>query len=335
MAQSRKFNKTKEWLIQEYIINNRLRKEIAEECGLTEAGLKSVLAKLDIKKEKLVIKEEVLKNLVEQLYSAEQIAEKLNCSKTSVYRYLKKYNLTILAEPKEYEQYDATNDDKICSYYMDGMSSTEIAKIFNTTHCTILKHLEHCGITRRTLSESQWNYNNKEFPEDLKDYDKVYDMYINQKLSKKDLSDKYNCSTRVIDRVLKEFDIPIRNNSEAKIGLFVGDKHPNWQGGITGLHMRLREAFYVQQVPKVLARDNYTCQRCGAKRPLQVHHINHFSTIFHRILDEHPDLDPIKDQNELYEIALKDSEFCDLNNLVTYCKECHLFHIHGYKRKEN
>ena len=93
----------------------------------------------------------------------------------------------------------------------------------------------------------------------IEDYDKVYDMYINQKLSKKDLSDKYNCSTRVIDRVLKEFDIPIRNTSEAKIGLFVGDKHPNWQGGITGLHMRLREAFYVQQVPKVLARDNYTC----------------------------------------------------------------------------
>lgn len=24
-------------------------------------------------------------------------------------------------------------------------------------------------------------------------------------------------------------------------------------------------------------------------------------------------------------------EFTDLNNLITYCKECHLFYIHGYK----
>ena len=39
----------------------------------------------------------------------------------------------------------------------------------------------------------------------------------------------------------------------------IGEKHPNWQGGITGLHMRLREAFHIQQVPQVLKRDNYTC----------------------------------------------------------------------------
>lgn len=335
MAKSRKFNKTREWLIQEYIINDRPRKEIAEECGLTEAGLKSVLAKLDVKKEKFVIKEEVLKDLVNQLLSAEEIANKLNCGKTTVYRYLNKYNLSILAEPKEYEQYDSTNDEQICSYYMDGMSSTEIAKIFNTTHNTILNHLRHCEIPIRTLSECQWNYNGKEFPEDLKNYDKVYDMYIVQRLSKKDLGNKYNCDPDVIDRVLREFNIPIRNVSDSKIGLMIGDKHPNWKGGITGLHMRLREAFYVQQVPKVLARDNYTCQLCGCHRPLQVHHIKHFSVILHRILEEHPDLDPIKDQNELYSIALNDSEFCDLNNLITYCKECHLFHIHGYKHKEN
>ena len=24
-------------------------------------------------------------------------------------------------------------------------------------------------------------------------------------------------------------------------------------------------------------------------------------------------------------------EFTYLNNLITYCKECHLFHIHGYE----
>ena len=114
----------------------------------------------------------------------------------------------------------------------------------------------------------------------------------------------------------------------------VGKKHWNWQGGITGLHFRLREAFYVQQVPNILRRDNYCCQLCGSKQSLQVHHIKHFSEIFHRILNDNSELDPIEDQNILYDIALKDPEFTDENNLITYCKECHLFHIHGYKHRK-
>lgn len=334
MAKSRKFTKDREWLIQEYVIKDRPRKDVAAECGLTEAGLKSVLSQLDVKKEKFFIKEEVLKDLIDQKLRVEEIAEKLGCHTTTVYRYMKKYNLECLAQPKEYVQYDDTNDEKICALYMDGMSSTEIAKIFNTNHTTIFAHLHHCEIPIRGLVESQWNYQGKEIHEDLLDYNKVYDLYVIQKLSKKEIGLKYGCDARVIDRILKEFKIHVRNPSEAKIGQMVGDNHPNWQGGITGLHMRLREAFYVQQVPQVLKRDNYCCQMCGSKKSLQVHHKKYFSEILHRILNEHPNLDPIKDQNELYEIALKDKEFSDLDNLITYCKECHLFKVHGYQHKK-
>lgn len=334
MAKKRKFNKTKKWLIEQYIVLNRPRKEIAAECGLSEAGLKSLLAEFKIFKDKFTIDKKELEELVNQKLSVENIANKLNCSETSIYRYLKKYNLKVLAEPKVYEQYDSSNDEEICKMYNEGKSSTEIAKYFGVTHNTILTHLDRCGIKRRNGSESQWVYNQKEFPDDLKNKDLIYDLYINQKLSKKDLGEKYNCDPGVIDRILKEFDIPIRNTSESKIGLYTGKNHPNWQGGITGLHYRLREAFYVQQVPKVLYRDGYKCQLCGSKKDLHVHHIKYFKDIFHRILDEHKDLDPIKDQNQLYEIALQDKEFTDLNNLITYCKDCHFYKIHNYQRKE-
>ena len=334
MANSRKFTKNKEWLIQEYVINDRPRKEIAAKCGLTEAGLKSVLTQLDVKKEKFTINKNTLIDLVNAKLSADEIAEKLECYNTTVYRYLKKYNLKILAEPKKHEQYNSVNDSQICAYYMNGLSSKEIAKIFKTSHNTILAHLKHCKIPIKTLSEAQWNYNKKEFPKDLQNYNKVYEMYVNQKLSKRDLGNKYNCDPGVIDRILKDFNIYIRNSSESKIGQMIGEKHPNWQGGITGLHMRLREAFHVQQVPQVLKRDNYTCQICGSHKYLQVHHKKLFSDIFHRILNEHPDLDPIENQNELYNIALKDIEFNNLNNLITYCKECHLFKVHGYKYRK-
>ena len=262
MAKKRKFNKSKEWLIEQYVIFDRPRKEIAAECGLSEAGLKSLLAEFKILKNKFTIDKKELENLVNQKLSVEKIAKQLNCS------------------------------------------------------------------------ESQWMYNQKEFPQDLRNKDLVYDLYINQKLSKKDLGEKYNCDPDVIDRILHEFKIPVRNNSESKIGLRIGENHPNWQGGITGLHYRLREAFYVQQVPKVLYRDRYRCQLCGSKKDLHVHHIKHFRDIFHRILNEHKDLDLINDQDQLYKIALQDKEFTNLNNLITYCKDCHFYKIHGYQRKE-
>ena len=68
-----KFTKTKEWLEEEYVIKNRPRQEIADECGLTLAGLKSLLAKLNIKKEKLNIPKEKLESLVNQKLSHDEI----------------------------------------------------------------------------------------------------------------------------------------------------------------------------------------------------------------------------------------------------------------------
>lgn len=221
----------------------------------------------------------------------------------------------------------------ICQLYLDGFSSTEIGKEFGISHKTVLDHLRHCGITPRNSAESQWNYNQKKFPKELESYDLIYDLYITQQLSKKDLGKKFNCDPCVIDRVLTEFNIPIRNNPESKVGLITGDKHWNWKGGIAPLARRLREYFGVNQVLKVLQRDYYKCQKCGSKQNLHVHHILPFSKILQRILKENPHLDPINNVNELYNIAIKDSEFNSLDNLITYCKDCH-WEIHGYKNSQ-
>lgn len=149
-----KFTKTKEWLINEYVINNRSRKDIANECGLSEAGLKSLLNKWGVKKEKLNISKEILEELINKKLSHDEIEKRLNISQTTLYRYLKKYNLNILAETKVISKYDDSNDLLICQLYLDGFSSTEIGKEFNITHKTVLDHLRHCGITPRTLLES-------------------------------------------------------------------------------------------------------------------------------------------------------------------------------------
>ena len=241
---------------------------------------------------------------------------------------MKENNLTIHYKP-DFKQYDDINDELICQLYLDGFSTTQIGKQFNMSHRTVLNHLKHCGINRRTLSQSHWTYKQKTTPTEFKSYEAMYDLYIVHKLSKKDLGEKFNCDPCVIDRVLHELNIPIRNNSESKVGLKTSEEHPNWQGGITPLHLRLREYFKVNQAPKILKRDGYKCQICGKTGTLHVHHIKPFAQILKRIVLEHPELDVEKGVNELYDIAIHDAEFCDINNLITYCKECH-YKVHGF-----
>ena len=78
-----KFTKTKEWLIEEYLIKGRSRKEVAVECGLSEAGLKSLLAKFEIKKEKLNISKEKLEELINQKLNHQEIEKILGIEQTT------------------------------------------------------------------------------------------------------------------------------------------------------------------------------------------------------------------------------------------------------------
>lgn len=330
MSRKRKFNKTVEWVIEEYINKKRPRKEVAEECGLSESGFQSFLKENNIIKGCISfnIKREELETLINDNKNIKEICEYFNCSKSVINRKCKEFSLKI-KEHVKYEQYDSSNDEMIISLYNDGLSSTQIAKVLNKSHRSILNHLIKCNIKRRTLSESQWNFNNKEKNSDLDDYGKMYDLYINQKLSKKDLSEKYGCSARVIDKALKKLKIKVRNNSESKIGLMINEKHPNWKGGICLLYFRLRTYFKIHLMRKAVERDNHICQKCGSSENLHVHHIKPFKEIVNRICSEHSNLDLIKDVNELFNIIIKDDEFLSLDNLITLCKDCH-YKEHGY-----
>ena len=125
------------------------------------------------------------------------------------------------------------NDSIIIDLYLQGKSLTEIAEQFKTTHRTILLRLKKHSIARRTLVESQWNFKSKEIPKDFTNKELMERSYLKEGLSKKELGLRYNCDPCVIDRVLKNLGIKIRNNSESKIGLMVGNNHPNWKGGIS------------------------------------------------------------------------------------------------------
>jgi len=265
-----------------------------------------------------------------------QIAEELSVGEKPVSRVVKELELArdfgkMMSRP----QYDDSKDEEIVRLYNGGKSSTEIGKIVGLSHGCVLDHLEHCGVTIRTFSESQFNYNKKVFPNELENFETIYDMYVVRRMTKKEIGLQLNVSPDVVDRVLKDFSIPVRGVAETiRERVTYGPDSSNWKGGRTGVYMRLRSLFANKQTKSILDRDNHTCQCCGSTEHLEVHHIKRFRDIFNEILEENGITSDnlLENEEELFIKMKDDPRFLDLDNLITYCRDCHLFKIHGYKR---
>lgn len=263
-----------------------------------------------------------------------EIAKKLGVCVHAVERRIKELKLTRdNGKMMSRDFYDSSKDEIIKNLYEKGKSTTEIGSEIGVSHTYIMSHLEHMGIKRRTLSDSQFAYKNKKKPKELDSYEELFDLYVIDKLSKKDIGKLLSVDPGTVNTALMKFNIPIRGNSEAKKGLYIGKDAGNYKDGRTPLYMRLRMYFRIWQARERLKIDKRTCQICGSKKKLHVHHIRPFKEIFEEILSEHKELDVQKDSDVLYEIMVNDSRMNNISNLITYCKECHLFKVHGYKKK--
>jgi thymidylate synthase (FAD) len=89
----------------------------------------------------------------------------------------------------------------------------------------------------------------------------------------------------------------------------MGDKNPQWKGGVTAEPRRLFQSWKKQNKQTIFERDGYACRMCGrnagavppCKTPKRKIEINHIMPIWNR-----PDL------------------ACDPGNMITLCWQCHV-----------
>lgn len=281
-----------------------------------------------------LIEKDILYELyVVQKLSAHAIGKIVHKRSSFVSECIEYYKFPRLERKRKHFADGKTINEWINLYINEKKSSTEIAKLYNTTHRTVLNALLENNIERRSLADSQRAKANKEsYVKELDNYDIMNNLYTIQKMTLNDIGYIFDCAPFVVKRKLIQLNIPIRSQSEVKIGLLTGEDHPNWKGGVTPLYLRLREFFDTNQSPKIRERDNYTCQLCGSHSNLHVHHIRPFAEIVDEIVGEHNDLNPIDNINELYNICISDPRMLDENNLITYCKNCHFYKIHKFNK---
>jgi transposase len=337
----------KEWLYDQYITKNKTSQEIADEYGCKQNTIQQWLRRHNIKKPILTHKRKKKHQyeLYDYLYNRhielnktiQEIATENNVSYDTIVYHLKKNNIEIIKH-KSHVRYSDEDISTIIELYCEEMlSANQIAKLFNTQHNVIIHLLQRYGVDTRNMSEAQYIANGKILPSELLNAELLQKMHWDDNKSCKEIGKKFGIDGGTVRRQMHRLGLSTKSNSESKIGLMTGEKHPNWQGGRTSLKALLREYFQVNQLPIIAKRDNYTCQLCGATHTvLHIHHIKEFHKIVDEICDEYPMLNPdiTEDKMKLYDVITHDVRFLDENNLITFCKDCHFFKIHNYKKRK-
>lgn len=332
----------KNWLYYMYVVQDYTSKEIADMYGCKASTITTYVSRYGLEKIPKNINDATEEELRYYYFTEERppshIAPLYNAATKEIRQLFREFNIP-MTRTKRKASIDDYNLDEL--YNDKNYSINKIAKITGSNRKTITRRLEELNIDKRTHAEAQFVYHHGDIASKIMDHlddrDWIYTEYVTNRKSATAIAEYIGCERSSVIRRLNEFDIGVRDNSESKIGIMVGDKHPNWQGGITELNALCRQYFHTNIRPKVLSRDGYKCSICGSTysdEPLHVHHLYNFSNIMHDICNENEDLDITDDRQELYNIIVNHSLFNELSLLITLCESCHWFDIHGYEMRD-
>lgn len=197
-----------------------------------------------------------------------------------------------------------TKEELYKLYVADGLTSRQIAELYDCSFKTVLRCIHKHGIKVKAQGEER--------RKDLEDRDWLLKEYQSKPIDQ--IAEENNSSSGTIRRILRMFDIPInpqgtpkgyklpeadkKKMSEARKGKYIGKDHWNWKGGDNTPSRERRSYAAKKWRNDVKDRDSHTCQNCGiADVVTHAHHIKSWK--------EHPKLR------------------YDISNGITLCVKCH------------
>jgi hypothetical protein len=170
-------------------------------------------------------------------------------------------------------------------YIEEHRSLRDVADLLSTSPQTIRRQLIKFAIPRRCKNSEPKSWQTKEW---------LHQKYVVEERSTIDIAELVGANSRTVNFTLKKFGIERRQAgghlkgkkmsaqsrakmSEAKRGKNVGVDNPNWKGGKIPESLRERRSYIARKWRRlVLERDDHTCQICGSKQRLHVHHLKPF-----------------------------------------------------------
>ncbi|MEM4992599.1 hypothetical protein WKH56_08660 [Priestia sp. SB1] len=278
----------------------------------------------EIKKHLHVNKEFLIKHYVDDNLSVRAVAKLAKCSHSIILRRLHLFQIEI-KNSKGSNIPHVTKEFLVEHYIKQDLTIKGVAKAANCSTDAIVRYLLKFGIEKEETTDF------KEFPNVNEEF--LIEHYTNQRLSIRDIADIAECSSTLIGKRLKHYEIETRTSMQdytleerkEKYGRR-GEQHGLWKGGVAPIRNAIRNRLAAVS-EKRMRLDNYTCQNCGVRAGTKhVHHKRAFAEIIEEIRSEHPELNIQieEDKEKFIEICVADSRLNDIENLITLCEQCHL-----------
>lgn len=207
-----------------------------------------------------ISKEFLLKEYIEHKKTCQQTGKLIGCSKSTISKNLKKYNISSRPLKEAKRQYNISKSFLFEEYLKNKKSTSQIAKILKCSHGVIQKALERYNIKTRSIKESQKGLNkgNKNH------------FYKDNRTNK-----QYRCKD-----CKKQITIASALYGAGRCSHCskVGELSNHWQNG-KSFEEYPRE-FNKRLKLKIRTRDNFTCQKCDIT---EEEHL----TVYGRVLDCH------------------------------------------------
>ena len=180
----------------------------------------------------------------------------------------------------------------IAEYIENEISMTQLAIQYGISRDTIRVWLKERGLKNKYHKQS--DLNKKE----------IIRLYVIERKSTEEIASFFKVSVQPIRSILHKAKVN-RTQPETMRGKWIGEKNPNWKGGISRYDKwREKVQHYSSKMlifsNSVKLRDKYTCRMCGSLKNVESNHII-----------------PVRD-------IVKERELFDINNGITLCRKCHL-----------